>query len=296
MILSRLLAFAGLLTLPLSAFCAKVDTLDVPSAAMKRNMRAAVIVPDSYQSASSIKAKTAYPVLYLLHGGGGQFSDWLTQTPDKKLLHKLADQYNLIIVTPEGDRLSAYLDSPILKDNLFETYIVKEVIQKIDNTYRTIPDRKGRIITGLSMGGHGALYLAARNSALFCAAGSMSGALDLNTANWRITPEFATQIEPGFTRILGPRGATPDLYAANSVVNMTETIKASGLKLIIDCGVDDFLIEPNRELHRRLVYSKTDHDYTERPGGHTWDYWQNSLPNHILFFSNVFKANGTVSQ
>ncbi len=59
-------------------------------------------------------------------------------------------------------------------------------------------------------------------------------------------------------------------------------------------GVDDFLIEPNRELHRRLVYNKTPHEYTERPGGHTWDYWENALPHHVLFFQNVLKANGSV--
>ncbi len=91
-------------------------------------------------------------------------------------------------------------------------------------------------------------------------------------------------------------GSTPDNYAANSVVYMTEKMKANDVKLIIDCGVDDFLIEPNRELHRRLVYSKVEHDYTERPGAHTWDYWQNSLPYHLLFFQKILKANGVVSQ
>jgi S-formylglutathione hydrolase FrmB len=146
------------------------------------------------------------------------------------------------------------------------------------------------------MGGHGSLYLAGRHPDLYCAAGSKSGALDLNVTNWRIQPEFAKQIEPQFARILGPAGTTPDNYAANSVVNMCDKLKASGLKLIIDCGVDDFLIEPNREVHRRLVYNKTEHDYTERPGGHTWDYWQNSLPYHLLFFANVLKANGTITQ
>jgi S-formylglutathione hydrolase FrmB len=286
-----LLVCSWLLLLPFISFGAKVDTLDVPSAAMKRNLRAGVVLPDSYA-----KGKAIYPVLYLLHGGGGQFSDWLKQTPDKTLLQRLADQYNLIIVTPEGDRLSGYLNSPIQKDNLFETYITKEVVEKIDNTYRTIRDRKGRVITGLSMGGHGSLYLAGRHPDLYCAAGSMSGALDLNVTNWRIQPEFAKQIEPQFERILGPAGATPDLYAANSVVNMCDKLKFSGLKIIIDCGVDDFLIEPNREVHRRLVYNKTEHDYTERPGAHTWDYWQNSLPYHLLFFANVLKTNGIAAQ
>ncbi|ARK13390.1 alpha/beta hydrolase family protein [Fibrella sp. ES10-3-2-2] len=289
--LTRLLAAFLLPLLPYLTVAASIDTLDVPSAAMKRMLRAAVALPESYK-----KTKSNLPVLYLLHGGGGQFSDWLKQTPDKQLVQKLADQYNLIIVMTEGDRLSGYLDSPVQKDNLFETYLTNEVVDKIDNTYRTIRDRKGRVITGLSMGGHGSLYLAARHPDLYCAAGSMSGALDLNATNWRITPEFAKQIEPGFTRILGPANSTPDYYAANSVVNMVPQLKASNLKLIIDCGVDDFLIEPNRELHRRLVYSKVDHDYTERPGAHTWDYWQNSLPYHVQFFHNVLKANGSVAQ
>ncbi|WP_162053364.1 alpha/beta hydrolase [Pontibacter pamirensis] len=276
--------------LSLQSFAAKVDSLDIPSAAMQKTYRAAVVLPDSYT-----KSKATYPVLYLLHGGGGQFSDWLRQTPDKKLLHKLADQYNLIIVTPEGEKLGGYLNSPVQKDNQFETYITKEVVDKIDNTYRTIRDRKGRVITGLSMGGHGALYLATRHPDLYCAAGSMSGALDLNIGSWRIPPEFAKQITPGFERILGPMGATPDAYAANSVVNMTDQMKANDVKLIFDCGVDDFLIEPNRELHRRLVYKNVPHDYTERPGGHTWDYWENALGYHMLFFDKVLKANGGVA-
>ena len=73
---------------------------------------------------------------------------------------------------------------------------------------------------------------------------------------------------------------------------MTDQIKASNLKLILDCGVDDFLIEPNRELHRRLVYQKVSHDYTERPGGHTWEYWENALPYQLIFMHKVLQLNG----
>lgn len=271
------------------SLAAKVDTLDIPSAVMQKNLRAAVVLPGTYA-----KGKGMYPVLYLLHGGGGQFSDWLKQTPDKMLVHKLADQYNIIIVMPEGEKLSGYLDSPFQKDNQFETYITKEVIEKIDNTYRTIRDRKGRVITGLSMGGHGALYLSTRHPELYCAAGSMSGAVDLDRKKWKIDAEFAKRIAPEFERILGPENATPNLHAANSVVNMIDKMKANGLKIIIDCGVDDFLIEANRELHHRLVYNNTPHDYTERPGAHTWDYWENSLPNHMLFFNKVLTQNGAI--
>ncbi|WP_420150644.1 alpha/beta hydrolase [Spirosoma sp.] len=286
----RLLITSVLLGCWTLTFGAKVDSLDVPSAVMKKNLRAVVVLPNSYA-----KSKTSYPVLYLLHGGGGRFSDWISKTPDKMLLQNLADQYNLVIVTPEGEDLSGYIDSQFQKDSQFETYITKEVIEKIDNTYRTIRDRKGRVITGLSMGGHGALFLSARHPDLYCAAGSMSGALDLNRSNWKIAPDFESRVAPRFERILGPVDSKPDQYAANSVVNMADKLKANGLPLIIDCGVDDFLIEPNRELHRRLVYNKTPHNYSEYPGAHTWEYWENSLPYHVLFFSKILKGNGVVT-
>lgn len=286
----RFSLLAGLLIVSVFSFAARVDSLDIPSAVMQKNLKAVVVTPNSYT-----KGKTTYPVLYLLHGGSGRFSDWISKTPNKMLLQNLSDQYNLIIVTPEGEPLSGYINSPFQKDSQFETYITKEVIEKIDNTYRTIRDRKGRVISGLSMGGHGALYLSARHPDLYCAAGSMSGAVDLDRKNWKIAPEFEKQVAAPFERILGPVGATPDVYAANSVVNMVDKLKANDLKIIIDCGVDDFLIEPNRELHRRLVYNKTPHDYTEHPGGHTWDYWENSLPYHVLFFNKILKANGVLT-
>ncbi|QMW02380.1 alpha/beta hydrolase [Spirosoma foliorum] len=290
----RLLLCISLQILSVSAFCAKVDSLDIPSAVMKKNLRAVVVLPESYQSTK--KSKTNYPVLYLLHGGYGHFNDWITKTPDKTLLHRLADQYNLIIVMPEGEIFSYYLDSPVVKDSQFETYLTKEVIDKIDKTYRTVNTSKGRVITGLSMGGYGSLYLATRHPDLYCAAGSMSGALNLDMASWKLLPDMAKNIKGEFEKILGPIEQSPDSYGAYSVVNMADKMKTNGLKLVIDCGVDDFLIEPNRELHRRLVFNQTPHDYSERPGGHSWDYWQNSLPNHVLFFANVLKANGTTVQ
>ena len=153
---------------------------------------------------------------------------------------------------------------------------------------------KGRVITGLSMGGHGALYLSTRHPELYCAAGSMSGALDLNTDNWRIPPEFSQRIKSGWVQLLGTDTTSAGPYFTNSVVNMADKMKTNHLKLIIDCGVDDFLIETNRELHRRLVYNKTPHDYIERPGGHTWEYWQNALPYHVHFFHQVLKGNDVV--
>ncbi|MCB2406505.1 alpha/beta hydrolase [Hymenobacter lucidus] len=290
----RLLLCMLLLSQAAIAFGARVDTVAIPSMAMQRTYKAAVALPASYTK----NKKARYPVLYLLHGAYGHFGDWLNKTPDPQLIHKLADQYNLIIVMPEGETFSFYLDSPVNKGSQFETYITKEVIGRIDDTYRTVRSSKGRVITGLSMGGHGALYLSGRHPELFAAAGSMSGALDLSITNRKLTPEEAKNRQSLFDPILGPEGsAKPDVYTANSVVHMADKLFSNGLPLIIDCGVDDFLIDINREVHRRLLYNRTPHDYTERPGAHTWEYWQNALPYHVLFFQKILQANAvTISQ
>lgn len=288
------LAFTVLLGLvPFFGFAAKVDSLEVPSAAMNKTYRAAVVLPESY---SSNKSKAAYPVMYLLHGASGHFRDWLTLTPDKMLVKNLADQYNLIIVMPEGEVYGWYLDSPVNPNSKFETHIINEVIPKVDATYRTVPSNKGRVITGLSMGGHGAMYLSTRHPELFCAAGTMSGAMDMNWSKFLISDTYAKSLQDRFEKLLGSADPTSEIVAQNSVVNMVETIKKNGLAIMIDCGVDDFLIDTNRELHRRLVYNKVPHDYIERPGAHTWEYWQNALPFHVFFFHNVLKKNGVVVQ
>ncbi|KIC02827.1 esterase [Flavobacterium sp. JRM] len=279
----KIILLAVFLCSSLLSYGAKVDTLQIESVAMGKTYKAAVVLPNSYA-----KSKASFPVLYLLHGAYGHFGDWLKNTPDKKLVQNLSDQYNLIIVMPEGETFSFYLDSPVNKGSQFETYITKEVIQKIDKTYRTISDKKGRVISGLSMGGHGALYLSSKHPDLFCAAGSMSGAVDIGGMLNRDAVQVTKLMEPVF----GKEGAPQEVYASYAVLGMVDKMKANKLALIIDCGVDDFLIEPNRELHRRLVYSKVEHDYTERPGAHTWDYWENSLPYHVLYFSKVLAKNG----
>jgi S-formylglutathione hydrolase FrmB len=283
----RFLILVLFLVQRLCSTAATVDSIDVQSVAMNKTLKAAVVLPDSYA-----KSKAAYPVLYLLHGGQGSFRDWLTLTPDKTLLHRLADQYNMIIVTPEGGATSYYFDSPLQKESQFETFISKEVIAKIESRYRVIKEKRGRVIAGLSMGGHGAMFIAARHPELFAAAGSMSGVMNIDTRTWKVPETFAKSRSENFARLLGPPKDTLSPYTEYTIVGMTDRLKANDVKLMFDVGVADFLIEPNRELHRRLLDNGTPHDYIERPGKHDWAYWQNALPFQLLFFANVLRENG----
>ncbi len=279
-----LIGFSLLLVITIHSLAASVDTLEIYSKSMDRTLPAAVVLPECYDDNSD-----PYPVIYLLHGATGSFTNWLEMTPEKGLVQRLADQYKIIFALPEGDRFSFYFDSPENENSQYETHITKEVIPFVDAQYHTIQDKGGRAITGLSMGGHGALYLSARNPDLFAAAGSMSGAVDMDVQQWDLPPEGNSFFIEQIGQVLGDIKKGAEFLADNSVTNMTGLMKKNNLPLIIDCGVDDFLLEANRTLNRRLLEDGVPHDYIERPGEHDWQYWGNALLYQVLFMSEVFK-------
>ncbi|MEH0154890.1 alpha/beta hydrolase family protein [Limibacter armeniacum] len=261
----------GSLLLSVAVFAAETDTVTIHSATMNESWKATVTLPDAYQT----DANRSFPVVYMLHGHSGNFSNYTSSFPE---LSKYADELQLIVVCPDGDFNSWYIDSPIDPKSQFETYISKEVVKWVDQHYRTIQDRKGRAITGLSMGGHGALYLAAKHADTFGAAASMSGGVDFTPwpLSWQISKK------------LGPYKSNTQVWESHTVIANAEKLKDGQVTLFIDCGVDDFFIEVNRQLHQKLLELKYPHIYMERPGEHNWDYWNKSVPYHLAFFDEFF--------
>jgi S-formylglutathione hydrolase FrmB len=247
----------------------QVDTISVFSTKMKKEIKSVVIVPENYS------VKKQYPVVYLLHGYSDNYAKWVKTVPHIKAL---ATEHQLILVCPDGGYSSWYMDSPIDTAFQYETYITRELIPYIDLHYTTIHDRSARAITGLSMGGHGALYLAIRNKDLFANAGSMSGGVDLRAS----TKQY------DIAKRIGNIETNQAEWDNRSVINMVSSLKNKDLNLIIDCGVSDFFYQINAALHRRLIALNIDHDYIERPGQHNWDYWTNSIQYQLLYFDNCF--------
>jgi S-formylglutathione hydrolase FrmB len=264
---------------------AKVDTIEIYSAAMKKILKAAVTTPASYGQSGK-----KYPTLYLLHGGSGAYGDWHKNVIEKGLVNRLADDYDLIIVTPGVGPSSYYYDSPLLDSVKYETYMIEELIPHIDKAYRTLAQKQSRAITGLSMGGHGAITLSAKHPELFIAAGSMSGVMNIDTRMWKVPADFSNLRREGQRVMLGSIEYDAP-FSTYTAVGLVDQIKSNGIALIIDCGVDDFLIETNRQMHRLLLENGTPHEYIERPGAHTWPYWTEALPVHLLFFNKYLKRN-----
>ncbi|WP_234567084.1 alpha/beta hydrolase [Rhodohalobacter sp. 614A] len=265
-----------------------VDTLSVFSKSMDRNIPVAVVLPSHYS-----ESEKKYPVLYLLHGANGNFTSWLNSPPNKSTVHKLSDQYQVIIVLPDGGKRSFYFDSPNIPDSQYSTFIAKELQTYIDSNYRTFKKKEGRLIAGLSMGGHGAFYIASEYPELYTAAASMSGVMNLDTKTWMVPDSLAEEYTSYLKVLLGPVKNTNQHFFESSIIGRVNKLKAGGIYLSFDCGTEDFLIETNRNLHARLLDQKVPHVYIEKNGDHSWEYWQNSLPFHMLYFYGILKKNGT---
>jgi S-formylglutathione hydrolase FrmB len=267
-----LLIFVSCFSVKLSA--GKADTVSIYSISMHKYIKAVVIKPDSYK-----KRKNSFPAVYLLHGYDGWYSNWIIRVPE---LIKYADQYQTLIVCPDGAKSSWYFDSPIDTAYRYETHIVKEVVGFVDKNYRTIADKNHRAITGLSMGGHGALFLALRHSDVFGAAGSMSGGVDLKESKNRFD----------IIKRIGDTILQANNWHDMTVINLIEKYTNTGVKIFLDCGDKDIFIDGNRKLHQKMLQLKIPHTYIEKPGAHNWDYWSNAIPFQLLYFQRFFKLSG----
>ena len=149
------------------AIGARVETVRFQSKLVNTTLPYNVILPTDYDTSRT----TRYPVLYLLHGLTGHYSDWVARTN----VADYAAEYRMIVVMPEGND-SWYTDSATVTTDKYESYILKELIPDVQQRYRTIEARYGRSIAGLSMGGYGAIKFGLKSPSTFVFAASMSGA------------------------------------------------------------------------------------------------------------------------
>lgn len=254
-----------------TVWAARVDTLQVESVKMNsKKIETVVIVPDK-----ALRGELC-PVLFLLHGYSGNAHTWLSIKPE---LPEMADRDGVIVVCPDGEN-SWYWDSPLHADSQFETFVSSELVGYIQDHYPAIDNRKARAITGLSMGGHGGMWLSIRHKDVFGAAGSMSGGVDIRPFpnSWEMKKQLGEQAEH------------PERWSSHTAINQLSKLQKGELALIIDCGIDDFFLKVNQRFHEALVAKGIDHDFIVRPGAHNQIYWNNAIDYQWIFFTKYFKG------
>lgn len=227
------------------------------------------------------KNTQSYPLVYLLHGWAGSSYDWKNNYD----IQKLVDKYKMIIVLPDGYYDSWYGDNINKKELQYESAFFKRIVPYVENKYRI--DSKNIFITGLSMGGHGAINFYLKHNDHFKAAGSMSGILDISLFEnkWGIKKKF------------GDYKKNKKYWDKNSSIQLIKTFKGDKTKLnmFVTCGDKDFAYKANLYFWSTAVKLKIPIVSVKDKGEHNWDYWTSHIDSQILFF-NLLSQNKSLEQ
>ena len=253
-----------------------------PDGALAFTSGVCVYLPPGY-----VRSNLRYPVLYLLHGGGGDEADWVTFGGIRTIMDGIiatSPTNAAIVVMPDGNDAQWYdsLDGSIKN----EQYLLDFVIPYIDRHFRTIAERAGRAIDGLSNGGYGSMLFAAKAPDRFAAAGGMSS----NLAGVSFTG-------------LGTAATAPAYRHGNLPVDLAGNL--DGIDLVLDIGTlcitdqaidncltwqfEQIFVPANRQFRDQLTSIRSPDDgvfdYRETEGGHSWRWWPLWLrERHLPFF------------
>jgi S-formylglutathione hydrolase FrmB len=268
----------------------RVECRAAPSRNLARDVRFCVLLPSSYDS----QAKRRYPVLYYLHGLG--FNEQaLVNTGGWSLVEDLREQGKLgefVIVAPAGGS-SFFINSQDGRQR-YEDFFLQEFLPLIERRYRIRADRAHRGITGMSMGGYGALHLAFLHPELFGSVSAHSAAL-------------IARLPAGGSA--AGRGAMPSIFGRvfgmpfdrafweqNDPLRIARDAPGlNRLKIYFDCGDDDdYGFEAGaRLLDEELKSRGIPHEFHLYPGGHDALYFATHLPASLEFHSRAFGPGGT---
>jgi enterochelin esterase-like enzyme len=258
-----------------------------PSPSLKLTRRVHVYTPPGYAAGTQ-----RYPVLYLLHGGGGDEEAWTSMGRTPQILDYLiaqgktkpmivvmtngnADQraaQNVVPPAPRGGGMSA---SPTVEAALaFPESVVADVVPYIDRTYRTLADRQNRAVAGLSMGGMHTATIALLHPDKFAWAGCFSGAYPVWPGARKIV-EMGT-VAP--TRSGPGRNERLNMEAVDKLFPKVNGKTAAYRMFYVSAGLDDFVLESGRDFLDWLKSRNIAYVNVETPGyAHVWPYWRIAL-------------------
>ena len=263
----------------------RIECNSLPSKILAHPVNYCVILPPSYDADKSRR----YQVLYFFHGLGDNEQTFI-HTGGFNLVEDLWERRQIgefLIVTPNAGA-TFYVNSYDGRTR-YEDFLVREFLPGIEGRYRTRAGRANRGVSGVSMGGYGALHLAFDHPELFSSVSAHSAAIIDKL------PAFTAPTAAGGmrSRVLGATfGSPPDpaFWERNSPLTLAHSANLAGMKIYFDCGdQDDFGFETGAiALDKRLTARHIPHEAHIYPGRHDWQYFAEHLPTSLQFHSRLF--------
>lgn len=244
------------------------------SAALNREMPYRVFLPAHVESGAKL------PVVYLLHGGNGNFRDWSNYST----VSSYATQ-GVILVMPEGE-FSYYMNAAGKPADRFEDYIFTDLISDVESRFPAANTREKRAIIGISMGGFAAVKIALSKPELFSFVGAFSPSIDITHRLfnprrwgewWRIR------------NIFGPWG-TRERSSRDPITLVQSADPSKTPYIYLTAGENEPLLDPDRAFAGRLRTHHFHYEFHTKPGGHDWNEWNSQVPG---CFQSLFEHVST---
>ena len=269
----------------------RIDCSVIQSAVLGRAVRYCVDLPASYD-AKSARSPDRYPVVYFLHGLGDD-EQTLFKTGGWTLIDDLRRQKKIsdfVVVAPQGFR-SFYINSADGRQR-YSDFFLREFMPQIEKRYRVRVDRAGRAVSGISMGGYGALRFAFAHAGLFSSVSAQSPALIVQSPS---ELNAAAGSGASIAGVLSPVFGNPinvTHWQQNNVFELARRNRAGIGKLAIyfNCGQsDDYGFEKGAAmLDRQLTEEGITHEYHAYPGDHSLNYFLTHFGETMKFHSHAF--------
>ena len=270
----------------------RIDCSALNSRILKQVVHYCVYLPAGYDASATDHPPQRYPVLYFLHGLGDN-EQTLFNTGGWTLLDDLRHQHKMgdfLIVAPEGRR-SFYINSADGSVR-YSDFFLQEFLPHIESKYRIRPGRAGRAISGISMGGYGALRFAFAHPELFSAASAQSAALITESPH---TLDSASNTGAPLAGVLAPVFGKPINVAhwnENSpfLLAKRNAVALRKMSIYFNCGQDDnYGFEKGAAvLHEQLQKEGVKHEYHAYPGDHSLTYFLSHFAEVMEFHSRAF--------
>jgi S-formylglutathione hydrolase FrmB len=271
---------------PAAAAPGRAECRTAPSKILGHPVPYCVILPSDYDANKT----SDYPALYFLHGLGGN-EQLLLNSGGLNMIQDLRDQKRIgefLIVAPDAGR-SFYINSRDGKVR-YEDFFIREFLPYIEGHYRVRAERKARGITGVSMGGYGALRFALRYPELFAVVSAHSPALIETLPNIKVSRDQAVAVAEVLGKAFGSPVDAAFWQRESPFTIVKDGPRPAGLRIYFDCGTDDEFgfDKGNAQFDQLLTARGIPHEFHLYPGGHDWDYFAEHLPASFEFQSRGF--------
>ncbi len=268
----RFLKIFSTFTLFLTLAFGEIHHVKMPSSALIDSNRVIVSTPDGFDS----NKRGGYPFIVMLHGWSGDETQWEKDAD----LQSLADQYQILLVLPDGGYDGWWVDNKFLSGRNYETYLNQDLIRWTISQFNGSKKKQRHGILGLSMGGYGSFVQALKYPKHYAAAASLSGVLDItvHTDNWKIA------------NALGDYKDNASHWEANNPLHLSKRkpIRREPDFLII-CGRDDFTFAENKAIAAQMKTLGYPVTFREEAGTHSHDFWKTHVNAAVAFIMENMK-------